>query len=151
MLVWRKVIRDVFFPQLSDRTLGILRDWIARDDERLMQGGLVSPPALPTCHDWPVERTCLAGLAAVVEYTGSDNLEDVTVNQLVGHFLRLSGAMNEGTKASDSIVPEYPSQVVLNWFDMKERPEAFRLLLAELDRELARRAPARKEVLLLPH
>src|SRR5260221_14002844 len=58
---WRTVWRDGFAPVLALRGLEALRDALAADDPRLVQGSTTTPPPLMCMQDWPVEAACALG------------------------------------------------------------------------------------------
>ncbi len=127
---WRKVWREGIAPQLSPEALDALRDGLARDDARLLQGATTAPPPLQCVQDWPVEACCALG------YGGwqGDGLE--TVAEVEQYFA-------ETCFEADRLLGE-PAAVrwFLNWYDETPRDEMRRLLLAEVHHTLARRRAA---------
>src|SRR5438128_1976677 len=59
METWRKVWREGVAPQLSQAGLEALRQALASDDSRLLQGATTAPPPLQCVQDWPVEAACV--------------------------------------------------------------------------------------------
>jgi len=58
---WRKVWRDGVEPLLSLGSLEALRNGLANDDPRLLQGATTTPPPLQCVQEWPVEAACVLG------------------------------------------------------------------------------------------
>ncbi len=120
---WRRVFRDGLAPLLSVQALEALRQALASDDPRLIQGGTV----LPLVHDWPVDAACpvafcgwqaedLGTVAEVEEFSGRMCHE---IDQCLGE-----GAACRG---------------LLNWIDESSREEMRTALLAEVNLTLAER------------
>jgi hypothetical protein len=129
---WQQVLRDGIFPGLSTAALEALRDGLADDDSRILQGATTTPPPLACVQDWPVEAACAIGFAA---WQG-DRLE--TVGAVEEAFARVC------FEADQRLGQPAAVRWFLNWFDDTPRPRAVRELLAEVEAELARRnaAPA---------
>ena len=127
---WRKVWRDGLAPQVSDRGLRALKRGLERDDCRLTQRATTQPPPLSHLLDWPVEGACVLGYGA---WQG-DGLE--TVGEIESLFA-------EACFEADRLLGE-PTAVryFLNWYDEVPREEMRRQMLAEVNRELARRSPS---------
>ena len=125
---WRKVWREGLEPLLSPSSLEALRRGLANDDPRLLQGATTTPPPLQCVQDWPVEAACALG------YCGweGDGLE--TVAEVEEYFARMCFEVDQrlGEPAG--------CRWFLNWYDETPRDEMRRLLLAEVNRALARRA-----------
>jgi hypothetical protein len=125
---WRKVWREGLAPQLSNPALTALRRALLTDDARLIQGATTSPPPLQCVADWPVEAACVLG------YCGWQGDGHETVGE-VEEFFALA------CFEADKLLGEPAAcRWFLNWFDDTPRDEARSLLLAEVNRELARRA-----------
>ncbi len=124
---WRKVWRDGFAPQISTEALEALRDALANDDARLLQGATTTPPPLRCARDWPVEAACALG------YCGwqGEGLESVA--EVEEYFARLCFEVDRrlGEPAA--------CRFFLNWHDDTPRDEMRQALLAEVGRELDRR------------
>lgn len=124
---WRKVWREGLVPQLT--TPGLEALWLAlvSDDPRLLQGATTTPPPLQCVQDWPVEAACVLG------YCGwqGDGLE--TVAEVEEYFARAC------FEADQRLGEPAACRWFLNWFDDTARDEMRRLLLSEVNRELARR------------
>src|SRR5437763_1066796 len=124
---WRKVWRDGLAPHLSTPGLEALRRALIGDDLRLLQGATTTPPPLQSVQDWPVEAACVLG------YCGwqGDGLE--TVAEVEEFFARTC------FEADQALGEPAACRWFLNWFDETPREEVLRELLAEVNRELARR------------
>ena len=124
---WRKVWREGLVPQISTAGLEALRAALHSDDPQLLQGATTSPPPLQCVQDWPVDGACALG------YCGwrGDGLE--TVAEVEEFFARMCFEIDQrmGEPAA--------CRWFLNWFDDTPRPEMRQHLLAEVQRELARR------------
>ena len=124
---WRKVWREGFAPQLSNRGLESLRQALLTDDPRLLQGATTSPPPLQCVQDWPVEGACVLGYSA---WQG-DGLE--TVAEVEEFFARAC------FEADQCLGEPAACRWFLNWFDDTPREEMRAMLLAEVNRSLAHR------------
>ena len=125
---WRKVWREGLAPQLSNPALTALRRGLLTDDARLIQGATTSPPPLQCVSDWPVEAACVLG------FCGWQGDGRETVGE-VEEFFALACF-----EADKRLGEPAACRWFLNWFDDTPRDEARGLLLAEVNRELARRA-----------
>ena len=124
---WRKVWRDGVEPLLTTEGLAALREALRGDDARLVQGATTTPPPLMCVQDWPVEAACALGYCGWV----GDGLE--TVGEVEEFFARMCFEI-------DSRLGEPAAcRWFLNWFDETPRDEMRRLLVAEVQRTLARR------------
>ncbi len=114
-------------PLLSTEGLEALAKALRNDDTRLLQGATCTPPPLSCVQDWPVEAACLLGFCA---WKGD---EGFTVAQTEEFFAKtcftIDQAMNEPAGC----------RWLLNWYDETPRDEMRRLLLPEVEMELARR------------
>ena len=126
---WRKVWREGLEPLLSAKGLEALRQALVSDDPRLLQGATTTPPPLQCVQDWPVEGACGLGFCG---WQG-EGLE--TVAEVEEFFARTCFEIDQrlGEPAA--------CRWFLNWFDEAPRDEMRRLLLAEVNRALARRRP----------
>jgi hypothetical protein len=127
---WRKVWREGLCPSLSTPGLEALRTALVEDDPRLLQGATTTPPPLQCVQDWPVEAAC------AVTYTGwqGDGLE--TVGEAEEFFAKTC-------YSCDNAVGEPAAcRHFLNFFDETPRDGMRRLLLPEVEREIARRKGA---------
>ncbi len=124
---WRKVWREGLAPLISAEGLEVLRTALASDDARLLQGATTTPPPLQCVQDWPVEAACALGFCG---WQG-EGLE--TVAEVEEYFARLCFEVDQrlGEPAA--------CRWFLNWFDETPRDDMRRLLLAEVQRTLARR------------
>src|SRR5438874_13685269 len=124
---WQNVWRKGVAPLLSTESLEVLRQALVSDDARLLQGATTTPPPLQCVQDWPVEAACALG------YCGwqGDGLE--TVAEVEEFFARMCFEIDQrlGEPAA--------CRWFLNWFDETPRDDMRRLLLAEVNRALARR------------
>jgi hypothetical protein len=124
---WLKVWREGVAPQLSTPGLVALRDGLRRGDERLLQGQTTSPPPLQCVQDWPVEGACAVG------YCGwqGDGLK--TVAEVEEFFARVC------FETDNRLGEPAACRWFLNWFDDTPWAELKKLLLPEIEREIARR------------
>jgi hypothetical protein len=124
---WRKVWQEGVAPLLSTPGLEALARALANDDARLLQGATTTPPPLQCVQDWPVEAACTIG------YCGwqGDGLE--TVAEVEEYFARVCFEVDQ------ALGEPAACRWFLNWFDETPREEVLRELLAEVNRELARR------------
>jgi hypothetical protein len=125
---WRKVWRDGFSPGLSSRGLQALRSALVGDDGRLLQGATTSPPPMAAVQDWPIEACCAIG------FCGWQGEGLSTVGQVEEYFAR--ACMECDTRLEEPAACRY----FLNFFDETPRDEMRRLLVEEINRELAERA-----------
>jgi hypothetical protein len=125
---WRLVWRKALAPRLSAPGLVALRQALLGDDERLLQGATTSPPPLMCVQDWEVEGACPIGFSG---WQG-DGLR--TVGEVVEYFARVC------IEVDQALGEPAACRYFLNWFDEQPRAEVRRGLLAEVKRELKRRA-----------
>ena len=117
---WRRVWREGLAPQLSRRGLLALQTALRRDDPRLLQGAICSPPTLDALRDRPVACACAIG------YCGWIGEGCATVGELEDYFHRIC-------EAADAIFHEPAAcRFFLNWFDATPRATMRRELLAEV-------------------
>jgi hypothetical protein len=124
---WRRVWREGLAPQLSRHALEALSVALTRDDPRLLQGATTSPPPLQCVQDWPVEAACALGFCGWL----GEKLQ--TVAEVEEFFARAC------FEADQRLGEPAGCRWFLNWFDETPRPNMRRLLLAEVNRELAQR------------
>src|SRR4051812_1537758 len=125
---WRTVWRDGFAPTLSLGGLGALRDALALDDERLIQGSTTTPPPLLCVQDWPVEAACALGFCG---WQG-ERLE--TVGDVEEYFARCC------FEADQRLGEAAACRGVLNWVDDTPPAAMRKELLAEVERAIEERA-----------
>lgn len=130
MEAWRKVWRLGFVPVISTAGLAVLREALAGDDPRLIQGATSTPPPLFCLQDWPVEAACALG------YCGwqADGLD--AVGQVEEYFARVC------FDADERLGEPAACRWFLNWFDDTPRDEMRRELLVEVEAAIAERIPA---------
>jgi hypothetical protein len=126
---WQKAWRDGLAPQLSAGALRTLRQGLATDDPRLVQGATTSPPPLQCVQDWAVEAACALG------YCGWQGEGLATVQEVESFFAQT--CFEADRRLGDGGMVRW----FLNWFDDAPRAEMRRLLLVEVNRELERRQP----------
>jgi hypothetical protein len=127
---WQHAFRDGFAPLLGVGPLEALADALARDSAELMQHGTTTPPAFPGVEDWPVEAACAVG------YCGWRGEGLKTVAEVNEYFCRLCAA------ATERLGEPFGFGRFTGWFDHTPRGEMRPALLAEVRRELGRRAAA---------
>src|SRR5437763_9030928 len=127
---WRNVWRTGVATLLSTESLESLREALATDDPRLLQGSTTTPPPLQCVQDWPVEAACALGYCGWI----GDGLE--TVAEVEEFFARMCFEIDQqmGEPAA--------CRWFLNWFDDTPRQEMRRELLIEVQRTLAERLSA---------
>ncbi len=129
---WRKVWRDGVEPLLSLGSLEALRNGLANDDPRLLQGATTTPPPLQCVQEWPVEAACVLG------------------------YWRLGGRRpGDGGGGRGILRPGCSFEVdqrlgepagcrwFLNWYDETPRDEMRQLLLAESRPRFRSQTPGR--------
>lgn len=124
---WRKVWREGFAPLLSTAGMQALLTALQSDDKRLLQGATTSPPPMMGVQDWPVEATCAVGFCA---WQGEGL---TTVGEVDEYFSRACYEVDQ--RLGEPSACRY----FLNWFDDTPRHAMRRLLLEEVEQELARR------------
>lgn len=129
---WRRTWREGLAPQLSTRVLRALREGLLADDEQLLQGATTTPSSLPCVGHWPVEGACALG------YYGWKGEGLGTVAAVEEFFARVC------FKADQVLHEPAACRWFLNWFDDTPRDAMRTLLLAEVERTLARRPAAEK-------
>lgn len=124
---WRVVWRRGFVPLISDAGLKALRDALATDDPRLLQGATSVPPPLQAVEDWPVEAACAVG------YCGWQGDDLTTVAEVEEYFARRC------FEADQALGEPAACRWFLNWWDEQNRPAVLRDMLEEVTRTLAER------------
>ena len=124
---WRRVWREGFEPGLTTAGLVALRDALANDDARLLQGATMCPPPLMCVQDWPVEAADAIGFAV---WKGGDL---TTVGQVEEGFAK---ALWE---ADQRLGEPAACRWFLNWFDDTPRHQMREELLFEVERALTER------------
>jgi hypothetical protein len=107
--------------------LKALRHALLRDDRRLIQGAVCSPPALQALSNLRVEATCAIG------YCGWQEDGLATVGAVEDFFQRVCDGADAAMKEAAAC------RYFLNWFDDTPRDEMRRQLLAEVHETLRRR------------
>lgn len=125
---WRKVWREGFSPLVSTPGLAALKAALVDDDKRLLQGATTSPPPLACVQDFPMEAACAVTLTGWL----GDGL--ATVGEGEEYFARMC------YECDQAVGEPAGCRWFLNWWDETPRPQARRLLLEEVEAELARRA-----------
>jgi hypothetical protein len=150
---WRLVWREGFAPVLASNLLEALAEALRTDDPRLTQGSVTTPPPLMCVQDWPVEAGCFLAFMGAVECGGfacsateavanrlgvppHSNPKPATVGQAEEFFARCC------FEADQRLGEPAACRWLLNWWDDTPRREAFRGLLAEVERVLAERRAA---------
>jgi hypothetical protein len=128
---WRRVFREGVAPVLPAAGLAALRDALARDDPRLVQGCTTSPPPLDCVLDWPCEAACPT---AFCRWQGGES--DGTVGDCEEFFAKVC------YEADQRLGEPAAVRFFLDWVDDTPRDEMRRLLLAEVDLALAGREAA---------
>jgi hypothetical protein len=122
-LIWRRGIA----PQLSIASLKALRDALAADDRRLIQGMTCIPIPIEAVREMPIQGACALGYAA---WKG-EGLR--TVGELQDRFETISSECSNLTGDPEAV------RWFLNRFDDWDRKEMLENLLPEVERGLARR------------
>ncbi len=120
--VWRALAAELSVPGLE-----ALRKALETDSPLLIQRATTLPPPLAVAQSWPCEAACLIGFCG---WKG-DGLE--TVAEVERFFA------DRCYKTDCAIGEPAACRWLLNWFDDTPRDEMLRLLLPEVERELARR------------
>jgi len=127
MEAWRKVWREGFAGQFSDKGLVALAKALELDEKRLLQGSTTSPPPLECCAAWPVEASCAVGFCG---WQG-EGLE--TVREVETFFAKAC------FEADQRLGEPAMCRWFLNWFDDTPRAEMRVLLVEEVRLELEKR------------
>lgn len=125
---WQKVWREGLSPSISLKGLLALAEALRNNDPRLTQGSTTTPPPLMCVQDWPVEAACALGFCG---WQG-DGL--TTVGEVEEFFAKCC------FEADERLGEPAACRWFLNFWDDTPRPECFRLVLQEVDDELAKRA-----------
>jgi hypothetical protein len=126
---WRRVWRVSLAPRLSRTGLVALLNALRRDDMRLIQGSISSPPALDAL------RECEIAGACAISFCGWQGEGLNNVGELEEYFHRICDAAE--ADFDEPAVCRY----FLNWFDDAPRAEMRRELLAEVTLALQGRLP----------
>ena len=125
---WRKVWREGLAPLLPTAGLRALAHALLVDDQHLLQGATTIPPPLLCVQDWPVEDCC------PISYCGwKDNTGRETVGEVEKFFAQACSQADERLGEPSAV------RYFINWVDDTPRDEMRRVLLAEVERELANR------------
>lgn len=124
---WQKVFREGVVPSLSTESLKVLRDALANDDTRLLQGATTTPPPLHCNQDWPVEAACALGFCG---WQG-EGLE--TVAEVEEYFARCCFEIDKRLDEPAGC------RWFLNFYDETPRDEMREKLLPEVEYALAER------------
>lgn len=127
---WKIVWREGFVPGLSTLALEALRDALAEDDPRVVQGSTTTPPPLMAVADWPVEAACPIGFCGVVCLGGWG----AKVGSVEEFFARAC------FEADQRLGEPAACRWLLNWVDDTPRDQMRGELLAEVEKALADRA-----------
>lgn len=121
---WRRVWREGIVPHLSLAGLLALQVALRRDDPRLLQGAVSSPPPLEALRQCAIKGCC------AISYCGWRAEGRRTVGQIEEYFHRVCDAV-------DAVFHEPAAcRYFLNWFDDTPRADMRRELLAEVTRAL---------------
>ena len=131
---WRIVWRDGFVPTLPTAGLEALRDALAADDHRIVQGATTTPPPLMCVQEWPVEAACALG------FCGWQGEALETVGGVEEFFAKSC------FEADNRLGEPAACRWFLNWFDDTPRDDMRRELLAEVELALADRLPIAPQV-----
>jgi hypothetical protein len=127
MFAWQKSFRDGIAPNLSTAGLIALKGAIETDDASLIQGETTSPPPLDCCADKPVKACCAIAYAV---WKGDARS---TVSEVEEAFARVCYLADQALGEPAAV------RWFVNWFDETPRATMRRQLLAEVNRELAKR------------
>lgn len=129
---WREVWRNGFAPGFSTEVLEHLWQALKIDDIRLAQGSTCTPPPLMCVADWPVEA---CDFLVFGEWAARGF--NLTVGEAEEIFAKRCFD-------ADTLLKEPAAcRWLLNFWDDSPRNEALSFLLAEVERELARRLTAK--------
>lgn len=122
---WRRVWRDALGPMLSIDALTALRQGLATDDKRMIQGSTTQPPPIQAIGSWACEGACLIG------YAGWRGHELDTIREVSEFFARTCAELE--TRMGEPAVVRH----LTAFWDETPRPDAIALLLPEVDRSIA--------------
>lgn len=123
-----KCWREGFQPLLPTAGLSALAGALASDSPAILTGATVSPPPLSCCHDWPPES------ADPVAYALWRAHGLATVAEVEGAWAR--ACFDCDARLGEPAGCRY----WLTWWDTTDRDTARTVLLAEVLKELSRRA-----------
>lgn len=124
---WKTVWRDGFQPGLSTRGLEALLHGLQTDSRELVQGATTSPPPLQCVQDFPCEA------ADAIGYCGWKGEDLVSVSEVEEAFAKTCFEADQRMGEPAAV------RWFLNFWDDTPRPALFREVVAEIERELARR------------
>lgn len=127
---WQRVWREGIAPQFTTAGLEALALALECDDLRLLQGATTSPPPLQACASWPVEACCAVSWPGWQGGAGPH----LTVADLEWFFAKTCHEADRRLHEPAAI------RWFMVWYDESPREEVRRLLLAEVEAELGRRA-----------
>lgn len=130
MTKWRRVWRCGLAPVLGLAGLVALRQALAFDDPRLIQGRIANPTPTDARRDGAVLGACSIG------YCGWRGEGLGSVGEVEDFFHRICA------EADAACAEEAACRYFLNWFDATPRAEMRRLLLAEVNLALSQCALA---------
>ena len=144
---WRTVWRDGIAPQLSTVGLEALKQALASDDFRLLQGATTIPPLLSCTQGWAVEAGCVIVFCGVADADGFTTDAD-------GNKCQVSSTVHEAEEffarvcfeANQLIGEPAACRHFVNFTDRTPRDEMRRQLLPEVDRVLRRRRGEHAEI-----
>lgn len=131
---WRSVWRNGVAPVLPSMELTALRDALAKDDPRLIQGATSKPPPLDGLRDFPVEAACALG------FCGWQGEGLASVREVIEFFNRIC------TVIDDLLDDPAGCRHFLNWFDNMPREKMRLELLSEVELTLKEKEVSFKPV-----
>ena len=130
---WRAVWRAGVAPLLSTPALKALKEALASDDSRLIQGATTTPPPLVCVMDWPATGACVLGFCGMADGKG-------TVGEIEEFFSHLCYEID------DRMMERAACRWFLNWFDETPRDKMRAALLPEVQRSLRLREEMKHEL-----
>lgn len=132
-MTWQQVWREGIAPQFDRAQLLALREALANDDPRLLQGATTEPPPLLCVQDWECKGACAISYAGVQALGG---FGAATVGAVEEFFARACHECGErmGVPAAE--------RFFLNAWDDTPRAQIVPELLAEVERALAGKVAA---------
>ncbi len=129
---WRKTFR-ASMDLLSTLSLTALQAALRDNSPKLIQGATTQPPPLQACASWPVEAACLYGYCGWAELSDG-TMGELSVEEVETFFGNFAWELDKLTGEQGAI------RWAANHFDESPRAEVFAQFLAEVDREINRRA-----------
>ena len=123
---WLRVFVDGFAPNMTDDELTAIRDGLANNDHRILQGATTDPVPLLCVHDWPCNGSCPVAFAKL----GTN--PEATVGEVEARFAELC-------YGCDAILGRADCRHLLTWIDETPRDVMQRNLAAAIDGVLDRR------------